>query len=133
MSYNTRQKELILSLIEERKTDFSIKEIYQELLQRNENVSQTTTYRIIDSLADAGKLRKTLGDDGSVRYQLLDECDGIGHCYLKCDNCGTIEHVDCAMLSGLVQHIKNEHDFMADKHQIILNGSCKNCRKGVVE
>ena len=131
MAYNTKQKDQIFEAISAKTSDFTVKEICAELALKG--ISQATIYRAVEQLESDGSLKKLVGTDGHVRYQYMDDCDGLGHCYLKCDNCGTIEHVDCAMLSGLVQHIKNEHNFMTDKHQIILNGSCKNCRKEVEE
>lgn len=127
MTYNTKQKDQIFEAISAKTHDFTIKELCAELA--DENISQATIYRAVEKLESDGSLKKLVGADGNIRYQYMDDCEGIGHCYLKCDNCGATEHVDCAMLSGLVQHIKNEHNFVADKHQIILNGSCKNCRK----
>lgn len=127
MTYNTKQKDQIFEVISSKTSDFTVKEICAELTEKG--ISQATIYRAVEKLEADGSLKKLVGADGNIRYQYMDDCDGIGHCYLKCDNCGTIEHVDCAMLSGLVQHIKNEHEFAADKHQMILNGICKNCHK----
>lgn len=131
MTYNTKQKDQICEAIAAKESDFTVKEIYAELAEKG--ISQATIYRAIEKLETEGVLKKLVGSDGRVRYQYMDDCDGIGHCYLKCDKCGNIEHVDCALLSGLVQHIENEHKFATDSHQIILNGSCKNCRGGVGE
>lgn len=127
MTYNTKQKDQILETISAKTSDFTIKEICAELAAKN--ISQATVYRAVEKLESEGLLKKLVGADGHTRYQHLDNCDERGHCYLKCDNCGAIEHVDCAMLSGLVYHIKNEHKFVTNIHQIILNGNCKNCNK----
>ena len=127
MTYNTKQKEQIFELISTRTQDFTVKEICAELA--DSGISQATIYRTIEKMEADGYLRKLVGSDGNVRYQYMDDCDKRGHCYLKCENCGAIEHVDCAILSGLIHHIKNEHNFIADKHQIILNGSCRKCHQ----
>ena len=128
MVYNTRQKELILSVIRSKKTVFSAKEIYQQLINAGEDVGQTTIYRIIDGLVSDGKLRKTLGDDGSARFQYLEQCDHFGHCYLKCDQCGKLEHIDCEDLCDLTEHIKHQHKFIVDEANIVINGICKGCQ-----
>ena len=126
MTYNTKQKDLIIEAISGKTGDFSVKEICAELAEKG--ISQATVYRAIEKLETEGVLKKLVGSDGHVRYQYMEKCDGIGHCYLKCDTCGATEHVDCALLSGLVHHIENEHDFSADSQQIILNGTCKQCK-----
>ncbi len=127
MSYNTHQKDLIISLIQSKKTDFSVKELYQELLTRGEEIGQTTVYRIVDSLTEAGQLRKTLGGDGSARFQFLESCERSGHCYLKCEGCGKIEHVDCDDLCNLMNHIKKQHEFAINETNIVINGICRSC------
>ncbi len=127
MTYNTKQRDAIAELISAKTTDFTVKEICQELDGRG--ISRATIYRAIEKLESDGSLRKNVGSDGSICYQYMDDCDKRGHCYLKCENCGAIEHVDCAILSGLIYHIKNEHNFITDKHQIILNGSCRKCHQ----
>ena len=79
MTYNTRQKEIIETLVSKKKKDFSIKELYLELIKNGEDVGQTTVYRIIENLAESGKIQKTLGVDGTVKYQYLDPCNHFGH------------------------------------------------------
>ena len=128
MTYNTRQKEAIISLIQSKKTDFSVKEIYQELVKSGEEIGQTTIYRIIDGLVAVGQLQKTLGSDGSARFQFLEACDHFGHCYLKCNDCGKLEHVDCEDLCDLTEHIKRQHKFAVDEANIVISGKCRSCQ-----
>ena len=125
MNYNTKQKDAIKTLIEAKTVDFSAKEICQELA--DENVSQATVYRTIDQLAEQGRLKKIAAEHGEARYQYLDDCLESGHCYLKCDQCGQIEHVDCHIVSELASHIQDEHGFVTNPHDITLAGTCKNC------
>lgn len=127
MTYNTRQKEIIEKAISKKKKDFSIKEIYLELSANGEGVGQTTVYRLVESLAEEGVIRKTLGADGSVRYQRLDKCNHYGHCYLKCNKCGRFQHVDCEDVCDLSAHIENHHKFKVDEANIVINGTCRSC------
>lgn len=128
MTYNTRQKEIIEQFVRTKQGDFSIKELIAELLKRGEDVSQTTVYRIIDSLVESGVLKKTVSTDNQIRYQYLESCDHFGHCYLKCNNCGKLEHVDCEDLCDLTEHIRHEHKFAVDEANIVINGTCRSCQ-----
>jgi Fur family ferric uptake transcriptional regulator len=126
MTYNTKQKSLILDLIAAKRSDFSVKEIYAELIARGEQIGQTTVYRVIEALVEDGKLKQSLGADGATRYQYLEDCNHSGHCYLKCRECGRIEHIDCEDISELEQHIVKKHQFEMDK-DFVINGKCEAC------
>ena len=128
MTYNTRQKDIIEQFVRTKQGDFSIKELFAELLKRGEDVSQTTVYRIIDSLVESGVLKKTVSADNQIRYQYLEACDHYGHCYLKCNTCGKLEHVDCEDLCDLTEHIKRQHKFTVDEANIVINGTCGACK-----
>ncbi len=129
MTYNTRQKNVITELISEQSQEFLVKDIYHELIRRGEDLGLTTIYRVVDELVEAGKLRKNASADGTVRYQYLADCKGIGHCYLKCQKCGRLEHTDCHLVRQLTDHVLEEHGFQADKKQIIIGGICERCIK----
>ena len=129
MTYNTRQKQLITKLISEQSQEFSVKEIYNELTRLGEEVGLTTIYRVTDELIETGKLRKNIAADGTVKFQYLEDCDHNGHCYLKCDQCGRLEHTDCHLVRQLTQHVRDEHGFQADERNIIINGTCKRCAR----
>ena len=127
MTYNTRQKNLIFELISEQSQEFLVKDIYNELIRRGEDLGLTTIYRVIDELVAAGKLRRNVSADGTVRFQYLADCKGLGHCYLKCQKCGRLEHMDCHLVRQLTDHVLEEHGFRADKKQIVIGGICERC------
>lgn len=127
MTYNTRQKQLIAKLISEQTQEFTVKDIYNELIRCGEDLGLTTIYRVVDELTEAGKLRKNVSSDGAIRYQYLVECKHLGHCYLKCSECGRLEHVDCRLVTQLMNHVREEHGFQADEKQVIIGGVCKKC------
>lgn len=127
MVYNTRQKEIIEQAVSKKKRDFSAKELYLELVKAGEDVSQTTIYRVVENMAEKGQLKKTLGPDSAVRYQYLKSCNHFGHCYLKCNQCGRLKHIDCEDVSDLAAHINTEHKFKIDESNIVINGTCRSC------
>ena len=117
--YKTRQKEHILEIIKNKKKEFTVKDIYQEL---NKEIGMTTIYRLIDNLVEDGIINKN-----EKYYQYLEHCDCDNHFYLKCNNCGTLIHVDCDCINDLFSHINKEHKFKPDKEKIIINGLCNKC------
>lgn len=123
-SYNTEQKELLLKIIRDEKSSFTIKDISNKT-----DVGLTTIYRFVDRLVKDGTLTKEIGDDNTTYYQYLEECDCDDHFYLKCTNCGELTHVDCECINDLSNHIKKNHNFKISKEHIIINGICSKCNK----
>ena len=124
--YYTKQKDIINDLIKNKKTEFTIKEIYNDL---NKKIGLTTIYRLVDKLIEEKKLNKTISKDNTTYYQYLEECNEENHFYLKCENCGNLEHVDCDCIEDLTNHILKKHKFKLNKDHIIINGICKKCIK----
>ena len=124
--YITKQKDIINDLIKNKKAEFTIKEIYNDL---NKKIGLTTIYRLVDKLIEEKKLNKTISKDNTTYYQYLEECNEENHFYLKCENCGNLEHVDCDCIEELTNHILKKHKFKLNKDHIIINGICKKCIK----
>lgn len=124
-NYNTKQKELILSIIKKKKHEFRVKDLYNDL---NKEIGLTTIYRQIDKLVNEGRINKNINKDNITYYQYLEECNKNNHFYLKCDKCGNMTHIDCDCIEQLSNHIVKEHQFNLNKDCIIINGICKRCK-----
>ena len=126
--YKTKQKELILECIKKQRKQFKIQDIYDSL---NGKVGLTTIYRLTDKLVKDGLLNKEIGEDNITYYQYMEKCNCENHFYLKCENCGSIVHVDCDCIKELMNHISLEHNFKTNNEHIIIKGLCHNCEKRV--
>ena len=124
MSYNTKQKDLILDIIKSKNKEFTVKDIYEDL---DKKVGLTTIYRFIDKLILDGLITKNVSDNITY-YQYLEKCEHDNHFYLKCEKCKEVKHIDCDCINELYDHIKNEHKFNLNKEKIIINGICSKCR-----
>ena len=124
MSYNTKQKDLILDVIKSKNKEFTVKDIYEDL---DKKVGLTTIYRLIDKLILDGLITKNVSDNITY-YQYLEKCEHDNHFYLKCEKCKEVKHIDCDCINELYDHIKNEHKFNLNKEKIIINGICNKCR-----
>lgn len=128
MSYNTKQKDLIIDIIKKKTHEFTIKDIYDDL---NTKVGLTTIYRLVDNLIKDNLISKSIGKDNITYYQYLEKCDEDNHFYLKCDKCGNMIHVDCDCIDDLYNHIIKKHKFKLSKENIIIDGICEKCIKDV--
>ena len=124
MSYNTKQKDKILEIIQKQEKQFTVKDIYNDL---NKEIGLTTIYRLIDNLVDTKRLNKYIGKDNITYYEYLEKCDNNNHFFLKCDKCGRLIHIDCDCIIDLYNHILKKHNFIPNKDNIIINGICNNC------
>lgn len=124
MSYNTKQKDIILKIIKDKNKEFSIKDIYNSLEGK---VGLTTIYRLVDKLILEGYIKKTISNDNIAYYEYLEKCNSDNHFYLKCNSCKNLEHVDCECINELYNHINLKHNFKLDKESIIISGLCKKC------
>ena len=124
-SYKTKQKELIIDTIKKYKNEFTIKDIYNDL---DKSIGLTTIYRFVDKLVNTGLINKAVGKDNTIYYQYLEECSEKNHFFLKCTDCGIVEHIDCDCIGELSDHISKEHSFSLSNH-VIINGICKKCGK----
>ena len=125
-SYNTKQKDLITSIIKKQTHEFTIKDIYNEV---SDKTGLTTIYRLVDKLVLEGTLKRYISKDNITYYQYLEKCDHDDHFYLKCENCGELIHIDCSSINELSNHLLKEHSFMINKKNIVINGLCNSCRK----
>lgn len=123
--YNTKQKDFIIDSIKKHHDEFVVKDIYEDL---NGKVGLTTIYRLVDKMVEDKRLSRTIGKDNNMYYQYLESCPNENHFYLKCKSCGKMEHVDCDCIDELSTHISKEHDFKLDKSNIIISGTCKDCK-----
>ena len=124
MSYNTKQKNIILGVIRKQDHEFTVKDIYNEV---KDELGLTTVYRMIDRLVLDKYLSKSISKDNVTYYQYLEKCDNENHFYLKCNICGAMEHVDCDCIDDLYKHILKTHKFKLSKDNIIINGLCNKC------
>ncbi len=129
MTYQTKQKDELLEIIKKLKREFLIKDLYNELKGK---IGLTTIYRLIDKLVDEGVVLKTIGKDNVACYQYLGVCEEENHFYLKCLECGKLEHIDCECIGKLTNHILQNHHFVTSKVNIVLSGWCCNCKERVL-
>ena len=123
--YNTKQKQEILDFIMTQDCDFCIKDIYSKL----SGVGLTTIYRVINNLISEGQLDKIIKENNCAYYRYLKTCSKENHFYLRCETCGSMEHIDCDCIKHLAGHVLKTHDFILNNKKTILNGICSKCKR----
>ena len=47
--------------------------------------------------------------------------------YLKCEKCGSLIHMECEELEGIIEHINSHHGFRLNPLKTVIYGICEGC------
>jgi Fur family ferric uptake transcriptional regulator len=140
--YNTKQSQAILAYMASlgggQVTVAQVVEYFESI---GSPIGLTTVYRHLDKLVRGGRVRRyiTEGVSGSChQYEYVggeiraDVRAGIQeedaeHFHLKCEDCGTLLHMRCDVLSAIPKHIYEEHSFQIDAGKTVFYGKCADC------
>ena len=93
---------------------------------------QSSVYRNLTVLLEAGVVRRLLGTDDLARFELAEDLAGHHH-HLLCSTCGSVSDVSAApklerALSEAARLAAEEAGFEVTEHRIDLVGVCSSCR-----
>jgi Fur family transcriptional regulator, ferric uptake regulator len=103
-----------------------------EILVSNSWLSQSSAYRNMTALIDAGAVRRVTGADDHGRFELAEELSGHHH-HLVCGNCGKVADLRPSprlerALAEAARAAAHEQDFAVTEHRFDLVGVCADCR-----
>jgi Fe2+ or Zn2+ uptake regulation protein len=103
-----------------------------EVLQARPGLSQSSTYRNLAALEDAGVVRRIVGGGEHAHYELAEHLTGHHH-HLVCVGCGSIE--DVTLDADLERELEDAFDalarargFESGGHSIDIEGRCATCQ-----
>jgi Fe2+ or Zn2+ uptake regulation protein len=106
--------------------------VVAEIVERERGLAQSSAYRNLSVLEQAGVVRRVPGADEFVRYE-LDEDLTEHHHHLVCLNCGKV--ADYTMSDQLERSVRKAIDaisgdtgFVPTAHQLDLFGLCADCK-----
>jgi Fe2+ or Zn2+ uptake regulation protein len=103
-----------------------------EILAKNPGLSQSSAYRNITVLIDAGAARRVTGSDDHGRFELAEDLSGHHH-HLVCRTCGKVADVLPSprlerAFAEAARSVAGEADFAVTEHRFDLFGLCADCR-----
>lgn len=122
MKRNTKQKDIIWSVIKDDKTHPTINEIVVKVKNIDKSIGIATIYRNINNLVLEGNLKKIELDN--THY----DSDISNHNHFVCSNCHRI--IDIYDDNYNLESLSNNYDFKIEKVNIIYEGLCKDCLNG---
>ncbi len=103
-----------------------------ELVALENGLPQSTTYRNLAVLEQAGVVRRVMGSDDFGRFELAEEFTGHHHHHLVCLSCGVVEDFEAPRrveqgLADAIGQFTSGTGFRAEAHRLDLLGTCANC------
>lgn len=126
-SRNTRQKQMILSILREADRPMSINEVYILVSSELPKIAKSTIYRNIDALLSQNLIDKYHLNDNEVFYRIKYNQSEHRH-FIICDTCNKMFDLPSCPIHE-IEHALEEKGFIIKEHQIQITGICKSCAK----
>jgi len=124
---NTKQKQLILSIMKETDRPMSINEIYAQVVLTLPKIAKSTIYRNIDSLLNQSLIDKYHLNDNEIFYKIKADSKEHKH-FVICDDCKKVFDLPSCPIHAL-ENAMEEEGFIIKEHQIQITGLCKTCAR----
>ena len=123
----TRNRREIVSALAEADRPLSI----AELLDAHRGLPQSSAYRNLALLEEAGVVRRVLGGGEFARYELAEDLTEHHHHFI-CTHCGSVEDFTLpaaveAEMERALKRVARRSTFAGAYHQLDLVGTCANC------
>lgn len=125
----TKQRQAILEVLKNTYSHPDANWIYKKVSKKVPNISLGTVYRNLNILSEEQLIRELTCQSGVSRY------DGnvMPHSHIICEHCHKIEDLnksdDCQAAQELVQDIKENLGYDDLSCEILVRGTCPDCKK----
>lgn len=104
-----------------------------EILDDNPGTSQSSAYRNISVLIEAGAVQRVSGSDDHGRFELSEDVLGHHHHHLVCTTCGRVDDLVPSpalerAFAEAARRAARKADFDVTEHRFDLIGLCAQCR-----
>jgi Fur family ferric uptake transcriptional regulator len=125
----TSQRDLILDTFLRTEAHLSSEDLYRLVRQQDPNIGQTTVYRTLKLLAEAGLAREVRFGDGITHYE--HNYKHQHHDHMICSECGRIIEFFSAELEAIQDAMAAKHRFQVTQHLLRIIGVCAECRRAM--
>ena len=103
-----------------------------DLAEARLGLPQSSMYRNLSVLEQAGIVHRVVTDGGFARYELSEDVRGHHH-HLVCGTCGAVEDVAIPpslerQVTRSLADVADRTGFAAIRHRLDVFGTCRNCR-----
>ncbi|HEV2802684.1 MAG TPA: Fur family transcriptional regulator [Pyrinomonadaceae bacterium] len=122
----TAQRDLILEVFLRTEEHLSSEDLYRLVQKEDPEIGQTTVYRTLKLLTEAGLAREVRFGDGRTRYE--HNYKHPHHDHLICTDCGKTIEFYSEELEAIQESIAAKHGFESTHHTLRMFGTCSDCR-----
>jgi Fur family ferric uptake transcriptional regulator len=123
----TAQRDLILDVFLRTEGHLSGEDLYRLVHEKDATVGQTTVYRTLRLLTDAGLAREVRFGDGRAHYE--HNYKHQHHDHMICKECGKIIEFYSPELEAIQDAMAAKHRFELTSHLLRMIGICADCRR----
>lgn len=128
MNNYSRQREIILEVIQDNPIHPTIEQIYQLVIKKDPRISKSTVYRNMAILEKQGSIRKITIATGPDRFEYVKR----EHQHSICEICGKVmDFCYNFEMSQIESELKKERRTGFKVNHIILYGICENCQSKI--
>jgi Fur family transcriptional regulator, ferric uptake regulator len=117
----------VIALLDREACALSAYDIEDALRADGRSVARASIYRVLDELTGLGLVARVEVGQGSARYEAA-RPDREHHHHMVCDRCGEVQPFADDDLERAVDRLAARVAFDVDEHEIVLHGSCADCR-----
>ena len=122
----TAQRDLILEVFLHTSEHLSSEDLYDLVKKEDPTVGQTTVYRTLKLLSEAGLAREVRFGDGRTHYE--HHYNREHHDHMICTECGKVVEFYSEELEAMQDEIAAKYNFILTQHSMRLLGLCENCQ-----
>ncbi|MGB0686244.1 MAG: Fur family transcriptional regulator [Planctomycetota bacterium] len=120
----TTQRRALLAVLAERHDHPTVDEIFADLVKLLPEVSRTTVYRSLETLAKIGLINRVEHPGSAVRFDPNTE----PHHHFLCTPCGALSDLPLDSLSGAHElAFVGEAPGAAEEISVLVRGTCRSC------
>ena len=123
----TAQRDLILDVFLRNEGHVSGEDLYGLVHEQDPTVGQTTVYRTLRLLTEAGLAREVRFGDGRAHYEHNYKHEH--HDHMICSECGKIIEFYSPELEAIQDAMAARHKFELTEHLLRMIGICADCRR----
>src|SRR5213083_1165826 len=123
----TSQRDLILDVFLRTEEHLSSEDLYRLVKAEDPTVGQTTVYRTLKLLTEAGLAREVRFGDGRAHYE--HNYKHQHHDHMICSECGRIIEFFSAELEAIQDAMAAKHRFQVNEHLLRIIGVRAECRR----
>ncbi len=121
----TIQRRTVFEALSARRDHPTAEQVYDAVCDRIPGLSRTTVYRVLETLVEAGFLRKVHHAGGVARFDPMTE----RHHHLVCEACGRLTDIDDAAVPTLRLPEARGSGFRIKDYSVSFLGLCGACAR----